>query len=91
MVQNVVPFDAERRKTRFGPLCSVCGNHQYIVGATPALLKVKEPLGDGIFRSDLLFGAGDGKHPLRFVGPKTKALMQAADLKIVFSPAEGLP
>ncbi len=90
VVERVVPVDSERGGTRCGSLCNVCGNHQYVVGAIPPFLKIKDPLDDGMFRSDLLFGDGDKKHPLRFVGPKTKALMQAADLKIVFSPVEGL-
>ena len=87
---NIVPFDAPRRKTRFEGLCNVCGNYESIIGATPAYLKIKEPLLDGIYRSDILFASGNEKSPLFFVGIQTKEKMEEAGLRIRFSPVEGL-
>lgn len=65
---KVVPFDAIKRKTRFISPCSNCGGFKEIIGATPAFLKVTEPLGEWLFRSDLSFSSYESKHPLYFVG-----------------------
>jgi hypothetical protein len=68
---GVVRFDDERRRTRFLGPCDECGNFREVIGATPAFLRIREPLPDGIFRSDLLFGQYDRKHPLFLFGCRT--------------------
>jgi len=86
-----VKFDVVRRETRFLNRCHVCGNYAEVIGATPAFLQVSEPLADGFYSSDLLFGSGDGKHPLIIVGMETKAKLTAAKFKgLDFEPAYGL-
>jgi hypothetical protein len=63
ITQNVVPFDAVRRKTRFENLCSLCGSYESVIGVTPTFLQVNAPLQDGIYRTDLLFASGNEKSP----------------------------
>ena len=36
LIETVVPFDSERRQTRFENFCSACGNYESVVGATPS-------------------------------------------------------
>jgi hypothetical protein len=81
LVDRVVSFDAKSRRTRFINCCAVCGNYDEVIGATPAYLEVPGPLEDGIFRSDLLFGSGNAKHPLIIVGLETKERLEGAGLK----------
>lgn len=91
LIDNSVPFGFERRKTRFERMCVICGNYESVVGASPAFLKVGVPLADGFFRTDLLFGSGDGKSPAWLVAEHTRAKMEVAGLRgIGFVPAFGL-
>ena len=62
---RIVPFDAERRGTRFENKCSLCGRYESVVGAKPGFLRISAlPTPDGFFRTDLEFGSGDEKSPL---------------------------
>jgi len=91
IAKKKIKFDAERRKTRFEKLCSECGNYESIIGATPAFLLVPKPLKDGFYRSDLIFGSGNEKHPLLLVGIETRELLKASKFKgMDFEPAYGL-
>lgn len=72
---RVLEFDVERRKTRFEKSCNVCGGYESIVGARPAFLRTKEPIGPGFYRSDIAFGSGKSKFPLFFVGAEWKELL----------------
>jgi DNA-directed RNA polymerase subunit RPC12/RpoP len=76
IVHRIVPFDTITRKTRFGDLCPTCGFYESVAGATPSFLRVSAPLADGFWRSDILFGSRNEKHPLIFVGTSTKELME---------------
>lgn len=79
---QVVPFDAERRLTRFQGLCGHCRNYESVVGATPAYLKgASSPLQRGVYRTDLLFGSGNGKSPLLIVTPDVQEAIQSAKLR----------
>jgi hypothetical protein len=90
-VDEVVSFDAVRRKTRFENLCPECGNYESVVGAKPAYLLIDHILKDEFFRSDLLFASGNEKHPLTIVGVETKAKLKVSGLKgLEFSPAFGI-
>ncbi len=80
IVTREIKFDANRRKTRFENLCPQCGNYESVVGAKPAYLLIAKPLHDGFYRSDLLFGDGNEKHPLTLIGIETKAKLEAANL-----------
>jgi len=71
-VSNVLPFDAQRRKTRFEDPCPTCGAFYNVIGATPVYLRgVTEPIRQGFFRSDLEFASGPEQHPLTLVGIDT--------------------
>lgn len=90
-VSHEVRFDAEKRRTRFEKLCPHCGNYESIIGATPSYLLIEQPLPDGFYRSDLLFGSGNEKHPLMFVGVETRKKLETAGLKgLEFCEAFGL-
>ncbi len=52
---------------------------------------IDQPLEDGFYRSDLLFASGNEKHPLIFVGIKTKAKLEATNLNgLEFAPVYGI-
>lgn len=87
---RVVPFDVERRKTRFIKLCPKCGNYESIAGATPAYLKITKALDFGIYRTDVLFGSGNEKHPLIIVAPDVKEIFELEKLRgLEFGPVIG--
>jgi hypothetical protein len=66
---RAIPFDSERRGTRFIKPCPASGRHESVVGATPAFLKTGTAVGGQEFvRTDLEFGSYDGKHPLLICG-----------------------
>ncbi|PMN66659.1 hypothetical protein, partial [Enterovibrio norvegicus] len=84
-VRNVVCFDMEKRNSRRINLCSNCGNYESIVGATPAFLIEKLP--SDICRSDVMFGSGNGKHPLLFSSQYFADIVEKEKLKgIKFEP-----
>jgi hypothetical protein len=61
-----VPFDVERRRTRFEAKCWKCGTWQSIVGGTPVFLRLST-LPSALCRTDIEFGFGNGKAPLLVV------------------------
>jgi len=68
----VLPFDAERRQTRFEKPCPACGKYFDVIGATPAYLRgISEPIIEGFFRTDLEFASGHEQSPLIVVGIST--------------------
>jgi hypothetical protein len=72
--ERVVPFDAEKRKVIFENPCNLCGGYMSIAGAAPAPLKINALPGEGLFRTDLVFGSR--KWPLTIVDPKLKGALQ---------------
>jgi hypothetical protein len=90
MIDRVVPFDAERRKTRFERLCKVCGDYGDVVRATPAHLRTGSVLDDGFYRTDLFFGSKDAKSALTIVAPRTHDELAISGLQgLEFHPAFG--
>lgn len=74
---RVIEFDAERRGTRFEEPCPECGKFFNVVGATPVWLRnVREPIVDGVFRTDLEFGSGHEQSPLIIIGTETAAAIK---------------
>jgi hypothetical protein len=71
-LSKVLPFDSERRKTRFEDCCPACGAFYNVIGADPVYLRgVTAPITEGFFRSDLEFASGPEQHPLILVGVGT--------------------
>jgi hypothetical protein len=84
-VSKVVPFDTEKRKSRAEKYCTVCGNYESIVGATPAFLK-ESPRFD-LSRTDVAFGSGNAKHPLLIARETFVSLVKREKLKgLYFEP-----
>jgi hypothetical protein len=80
---RVVPFDYERRKTRFLNKCDMCGAWEAVVGATPVFLKAGSVIGDREFvRTDLEFGNLDRKHPLILCGMESPSALQNLGLNV---------
>jgi len=50
------------------PTCLVC-------------LKIKEPLEEGFYRTDISYGTGAGKSPVEMVSERTKSELKAAGFK----------
>ena len=79
---DIVPFDANRRGTRFEKQCSVCGHYKSVVGATPVYLKDGSSIPDkGFVRTDLEFASDDEKSPLFLCGQTAGGILNAAKLK----------
>ena len=81
VVRGQLTFDPVSRGTRFENLCTVCGRYESVVGAYPAFLKAVPIPGEGIYRSDLEFGSGDGKSPVLLVPTKTKRKMEREKIR----------
>ncbi|MGA2602185.1 MAG: hypothetical protein ABSH09_34905, partial [Bryobacteraceae bacterium] len=77
VVTETVEFDAQRRKTKFGPPCDVCGRVKWIAGATPAFLICNQIPPNGIFRTDLEFGGQNGRAPLLILGKELKEKIES--------------
>ena len=75
-----VPLDAEKRETVFEQPCERCGRFFVVAGATPAFLKLAEPLPDRLFRTDIKFGTGNEQAPLTVVGPGLAAQLRETNL-----------
>lgn len=66
---ETVSFDSDKRKTSFVNPCSLCGNFESIVGATPVFLKNEGDVGSlSLASTDLKFGSSREKSPLHIVG-----------------------
>jgi hypothetical protein len=79
---DAVPFDAERRETRFEGRCATCGLYESVVGATPVFLRTGAHVpDDGFVRTDLEFGSDDEKSPLELCGNKMAARLSLAKLR----------
>lgn len=91
IVDNEVKFDSERKGTEFINYCNECGNYESVTGFSPGYLKdVYEELTEGLYRTDLLFGTGNSKHPFIIVAPETKRKMLRESLKgLYFESIEG--
>lgn len=77
-----VPFDAERRGTRFLKQCQVCGQYESVVGATPVFLAAKSVIPErGFVRTDIEFGSFDEKHPVVLCGDEAAKVLMSANLK----------
>lgn len=71
-------FDSDARMTRFVNKCSLCGQYESIVGATPAFLALPDSIEDfGLYRTDIEFGSGKEKSPLFVVGPELRRLLES--------------
>jgi hypothetical protein len=81
-LSKVLPFDAQRRKTRFEDPCPTCGAFYSMIGATPVFLRdVTEPIQEGFFRSDLEFASGPEQHPLILVGLRTAEKLRKQEFR----------
>jgi hypothetical protein len=91
LVHRTVAFDTETRGTRFERWCATCQCYESVVGATPAFLKTPEPLPEGFFCSDVLFGSGNAKSALLLVGSGTKTQIEQERFRgITYKEANGL-
>jgi hypothetical protein len=80
--QRAVPFDSDRRKTRFINKCLVCGTFESVVGASPVYLRTGTDVGATEFvRTDLEFGTRDEQHPLLICGALAAQTLSASSLK----------
>lgn len=78
---RVLRVDVERSQPYLAEFCTRCGNFEcYLRGKGLFLENVDEPLPDGFYRTDLIWGCRAGKHPLIIVGAETKRKLVAAGL-----------
>jgi hypothetical protein len=82
IVENELEFDYTRRETKLINYCESCGFYENVIGSIPTFLKdIINPLDDGFYRSDLLFGSRNEKSPLIIISPFTKELLDNEKLK----------
>lgn len=88
IVDNVLKFDISRANTEFGKKCGVCGRYDFTVGFEPTHLQgVEHPLEDGFYKTDILFGSGNGKNALTIIGIQTYEKLKREKMKgISFNP-----
>lgn len=79
---DAVPFDSERRKTRFENRCDACGQCESVIGVTPVFLKEGAHVrDDGFARTDLELGSFDEKSPLELCGNQMAARLRSEPLR----------
>jgi hypothetical protein len=83
-VAETIEFDVQRRKTRLGPRCRVCGQFEWTAGATPAFLIGDQIPSNGILKTDLEFGDRHGKSPLLIVGRELKEAIESYRLPGIY-------
>ncbi len=77
-----VAFDIAARGTRFEDLCTMCGQHGSVAGATPAFLRAPIDLAPDEFAwTDVEFGSGDEKQPLLICGETAGATLRRGRLR----------
>jgi hypothetical protein len=82
---NVVEFDAVRTGTQFEKYCDVCGNYEIAVGTTPPFLKnISNGLGDGFYKTNLVFGSNNRKNSITMVAPETYKKLKREKMKGLF-------
>lgn len=82
LVGQLLPLDAERIGIKRQGLCGTCGNYREVFGlSTCHVIGLQSPLGDGIWRSDMLVGSGNWKGGVTYVGPVTRERMRDAGLR----------
>lgn len=90
VVDRIVPYDQNEPHLIMEGFCSTCERYNSVATRTPGrcYLGVTSVLGDGIYRTDLLFADGNNMHPIIIVAPETRQKMQEFGLKgILFDPA----
>lgn len=61
---DTIHFDVQRRGTRFGTLCNTCRLWSTVAGGSPAFLKSVPAGSKHLFRTDILFGSYNARHPM---------------------------
>jgi len=85
---NLIPFTANLIED----YCDTCSQYRSVVDYGVNTEKLKEPLQDGFYQSDLLFGGRMGKHdnpltPIIVIAPDTKEKIQKEGIKnLIFEP-----
>ena len=91
VIEAVVPYDVERRKTILEQPCQTCGRFFVVAGATPVFLAVADPLADELFRTDVAFGSGNEQAPIPVMGHGFGQRLRGANLAGVdLRPVRGL-
>jgi len=65
---NILEYDAELKEK----YCDVCGQYESVCQPIIKLEKIREPLPDGFYQSDLWFASGNEKSPITIISPVTK-------------------
>lgn len=87
---RTVPFDVGRRATKFGKRCDFCGQHAFVIGATPVFLMPGAGVGPKeCVRTDLEFGTGDNKAPVVLFGDDAVQKLKKTKLRgLCFLPVK---
>jgi len=89
-VKNIVKFDTQKAKLKYGEYCAECHNYESITPGLPIFLKgVSTPLGDGFYATDIYFASGNEKGPIVIIGVETYEKMKKEKFRgIVFTKVE---
>lgn len=84
-VNNLLEFDIEKGLINYEKFSKEYDKYQWIHGGSPVCLKNKQPVPEGtIYRTDVFFGAGVRKSPVKMVGVETKKLIESWKLKGIY-------
>lgn len=75
VADDVIEWDRSAVRS-FGPVCATCGRNESVVGSGRAIPDIDAIDRLGIYRSDLEFGEGDGRHPIIVVGREMRHLLR---------------
>jgi rubredoxin len=76
LIEPIVAFDAQRRRTRFEKLCPTCGYFESVVGSKPCYLKAPLRSARGFYRTDIMFASGNERNPLFVVGTEARTILE---------------
>lgn len=86
--RQILKVDVKRSEPRFVEFCTRCGNFGgYMFYRGLFFDDVPEPLREGFYRTDLMFGQGMGKCPIFVVAPQTMEKLKVARFRrLKFQP-----
>jgi hypothetical protein len=84
---NIIAFDPVRSQSKLINYCEKCKNYEELIMSFTFLKNISEPLANGFYRTDMVFGSGNRKNPLVVVGIETYKKLKVERLKgLYFEP-----
>jgi hypothetical protein len=87
---KILKFDIQRSGTSLSKYCEICKNYEEVIRSNaPFLENQSTALPEGFYRTDYVFGSGNGKNPTLIVDPITQQRLKREKMKgLVFIPID---